>query len=101
MSGLSVSDIPIRKTMYFSSGQDNLLLASYNDMITTEFWSTLQDNFSKVWEPVNAKYRDNFSNRKSRAVIGKSNYPESMNIHPAKEVLVHEILKELSLMHQI
>jgi hypothetical protein len=102
MRGVSVTDLPIRKTMYFSSGQDNLLLASYNDMITTEFWTTLHDNFSKVWQPINVGYkRDYFLNKKNKAVVGKSNYPQSMDIHPAKEVLVREILKELSLMHQI
>lgn len=102
MRGVSVTDLPARQTLYFTSGQDNLLLASYNDMITTEFWTTLHDNFSKVWQPISNRYkRDYFLNKKSKAVVGKSNYPSSMDIHPAKEVLVREILKELSLMHQI
>lgn len=35
MRGVSVTDLPARQTLYFSSGPDNLLLASYNDMVTT------------------------------------------------------------------
>ena len=46
MRGVSVTDLPIRQTLYFSSGEDNLLLASFNDMATTEFWTTLHENFS-------------------------------------------------------
>ena len=45
MRGVSVTDLPIRQTLYFGTNTDNLLLASYNDMITTEFWSVLQKNF--------------------------------------------------------
>jgi hypothetical protein len=51
MRGVSITDLPARQTLYFSSGSDNLLLASYNDMVTTEFWSTLHENFAKVWHP--------------------------------------------------
>lgn len=51
MRGVSVTDLPARQTLYFSSGPDNLLLASYNDMSTTEFWSALHENFTEVWEP--------------------------------------------------
>ena len=35
MRGVSVTDLPIRQTLYFGTNTDNLLLASYNDMITT------------------------------------------------------------------
>jgi ABC-type sulfate transport system substrate-binding protein len=91
MRGVSITDLPARQTLYFSSGSDNLLLASYNDMITTEFWTTLHENFSKVWQP---------SSKHGRTVVSKDSYPASMDIHPAKEVLVKEILKQLSLMHQ-
>ena len=48
MRGVSVTDLPIRQTLYFASGEDNLLLASFNDMITTEFWTALHNNFSQV-----------------------------------------------------
>lgn len=91
MRGVSVTDLPARQTLYFSSGSDNLLLASYNDMITTEFWTTLHENFSKEWQP---------KNKRCRTVVLRDAYPKSMDIHPAKEVLVREILKQLSLMHQ-
>ena len=45
MRGVSVTDLPIRQTLYFGTNTDNLLLASYNDMITTEYWKVLQKNF--------------------------------------------------------
>lgn len=51
MRGVSVTDLPARQTLYFSSGADNMLLASYNDMVTTEFWTTLHENFEEVWHP--------------------------------------------------
>jgi hypothetical protein len=35
MRGVSVTDLPIRQTLYFGQGPDNLLLASYNDLDTT------------------------------------------------------------------
>ena len=35
MRGVSVTDLPIRQALYFGRQQDNFLLASYNDMITT------------------------------------------------------------------
>lgn len=47
MRGVSVTDMPLRQTLYFSSGNENLLLGSYNDMGTTEFWTALQNNFEK------------------------------------------------------
>lgn len=49
MRGVAVTDLPVRQTLYFSSGEDNLLLGSYNDMITTEYWTVLHNNFNKVW----------------------------------------------------
>ena len=45
MTGVSVTDLPIRQTLYFGTNEDNMLLSSYNDMITTEYWSTLQEHF--------------------------------------------------------
>jgi hypothetical protein len=92
MRGVSVTDMPLRQTLYFTQGPDNVLLASYNDMVNTEFWVALHDNFNEVWKPKNPKARE---------IISKSNYPKSMDIHPAKKVLVKEILKQLSLLHQI
>lgn len=53
MRGVSITDLPVRQTLYFSEGEDNLLLGSYNDMITTEFWTTLHNNFSEIWAPKN------------------------------------------------
>ncbi len=47
MRGVSTTDLPIRQSLYFGTDTDNLLLASYNDMVTTEFWSALQENFPK------------------------------------------------------
>jgi len=35
MRGVSITDLPVRQTLYFGQGPDNLLLGSYNDMITT------------------------------------------------------------------
>lgn len=57
MRGVSVTDLPLRQTLYFSSGADNLLLASYNDMVTTEFWITLYNNFSEKWQPKSQRIR--------------------------------------------
>ena len=37
--------------MKVSLGEDNLLLCTYNDRITTEFWMTLHKNFEKIWAP--------------------------------------------------
>lgn len=39
MRGASITDLPIRKTFYFSSGPDNVLLSSYNDMQSADFWT--------------------------------------------------------------
>lgn len=47
MIGMTITDLPIRTTLYKSKGEDNLLLASYNDMATTEYWGALQNNFKK------------------------------------------------------
>lgn len=46
MRGVSATDLPMRQALYFGTNADNMLLASYNDMITTEYWSVLQKNFS-------------------------------------------------------
>lgn len=95
MRGVSVTDLPIRQTLYFSSGADNLLLASYNDMSTTEFWSALHDNFIDVWKPPKEEIKE------INKVVPVDSYPPFMDIHPAKTVLVHEIIKQLSLIHQV
>lgn len=47
MRGVSVTDLPLRQTLYFGTNADNFLLASYNDMITTEFWDVLQTHFEE------------------------------------------------------
>lgn len=92
MRGLSLTDLPIRQTLYFSSGPDNMILASYNDMVTTEFWTALHDNFKELWQPLlKTKYNKLFTR----------DYPKSMDITPAKKVFVKELLKQLSLLHQI
>lgn len=91
MRGVAVTDLPVRQTLYFSSGEDNLLLGSYNDMITTEYWTVLHNNFNKVWQP-----KDKLLNNPS--VI---KYDPNMEIHPAKVIFVQEILKQLSLTHQV
>lgn len=91
MRGVSVTDMPARQTLYFSSGADNMLLASYNDMITTEFWTTLHSNFKDKWSPPKSHL----------GRVTKTKYSASMDIHPAKKVMVKEILKQLSLIHQV
>ena len=93
MRGVSVTDLPTRQTLYFSSGADNILLASYNDMSTTEFWSALHENFTDVWQPS--------SSNQQKKIVPVEHYPPFMDIHPAKTVLVHEIIKQLSLIHQV
>lgn len=45
MRGVSVTDLPIRQTLYFSTPTENMILGSYNDMVPTEYWNTLQLNF--------------------------------------------------------
>jgi len=35
------------------------LLASYNDMITTEFWTVLQNNFKNTWKPTRYLNKNN------------------------------------------
>lgn len=47
MRGVSATDLPLRQCLYFGNSSDNFLLASYNDMVTTEFWKYLQINFDK------------------------------------------------------
>ena len=53
MRGVSVTDMPLRQALYFGTNNDNYLLASYNDMITTEFWSVLQDQFDDFVPMIN------------------------------------------------
>ena len=45
MRGVSATDLPIRQCLYFGTNTDNFLLASYNDMTTTQFWEALNKNF--------------------------------------------------------
>ena len=40
--------MPLRQALYFGTTADNFLLASYNDMITTDFWNVLQKNFDRL-----------------------------------------------------
>ena len=102
MRGVSVTDLPIRQTLYFSSGEDNLLLASFNDMATTEFWTTLHENFSQVWTPVKS-VKDLYDGNCVKNILAedKSKYPASEHIYLAKTVLVRQVLKQLSLVHNI
>ena len=46
-----MQDLSVRQTLQLSLGQENLLLCTYNDRITTQFWTTLHNNFDKVWSP--------------------------------------------------
>ena len=48
MRGVSCTDMPLRQALYFGTAADNFLLASYNDMITTDFWNVLQKNFDRL-----------------------------------------------------
>jgi len=50
MRGRSVTDLQIRQILYFGTTIDNLLYSSYNDMVTTEFWSVLQKNFPRKFK---------------------------------------------------
>lgn len=52
VAGVSVTDMPIRQTLYFGTESDmggdpnnhhSLLLGSYNDMVTIPFWKGLED----------------------------------------------------------
>ena len=82
MTGVSVTDLPIRQTLYFGTNEDNMLLASYNDMITTEYWSTLQEHFPD--------YNPNLVNKKKCYKIpNKLVREKNGNIAPASEMIVN------------
>ena len=92
MTGVSVTDLPIRQTLYFGTNEDNMLLSSYNDMITTEYWSTLQEHFPA--------YNPNVVNKKKcYKVPNKLVKEENQNIAPASEMIVNEVCNQLSLIH--
>lgn len=92
MTGVSVTDLPLRQTLYFGTNEDNMLLASYNDMITTEYWSTLQEHFPDyIYQPLNKKKCYKVPNKLVRETTG--------NIAPASEMIVNEVCKQLSLVH--
>ena len=55
MRGVSVTDLPIRQCLYFGNNNQNFLLASYNDMVTAEFWKYLQLNFDPFTPAKNKK----------------------------------------------
>lgn len=76
MRGVSVTDLPIRQALYFGTNTDNMLLASYNDMITTEYWKVLQQNFND-FQPVCLKKKKNFV---SKSVLRRE---KKENIAPA------------------
>lgn len=91
---MSANDLSVRQTMKVSLGQDNILLCTYNDRITTEFWMALHKNFEKLWAPKLQVQKE----MNSKQII---TYPPNQNIFPAKEVLVKEALKELSCIHNM
>lgn len=76
-------------------GQDNILICTYNDRLSTEFWMTLHKNFEKVWTPKPQTLKDMKAGSEKQIIT----YPHDQNIYPAKEVVVKEILKELSRIH--
>ena len=47
MRGVAATDLPLRQNLYFATDTDYMLLASYNDNRTVQFWQTLQSNFDK------------------------------------------------------
>ena len=51
IKGVSLNELSIRHTLQVSLGQDNILMCTYNDRISTEFWLALHKNFEKVWTP--------------------------------------------------
>ena len=92
MRGVSVTDLPIRQALYFGTNSDNMLLASYNDMITTQYWSVLQNNFNEFLPLLK-------SNKKHFVSSPCLNYERRENIAPASERVVHDVLRQLSLLH--
>ena len=56
MRGVSVTDLPLRQCLYFGTVTDNFLLASYNDMVTTHYWKTLQENFDDEFVPTTKQF---------------------------------------------
>ena len=92
-----MTDLPLRQTLYFSEGEDNLLLASYNDMVTTVFWNTLQNNFDEEWH----NREENMKLLSAHGRLSKILIPEKTpNIHHAKKVVVKELLSQLRKSHQ-
>ena len=92
MRGVSVTDLPIRQALYFGTNSDNMLLASYNDMITTQYWSVLQNNFNE--------FRPHLKSNKKHFVSSPClNHERRENIAPASERVVHDVLRQLSLLH--
>ena len=86
MRGVSVTDLPIRQTLYFGTNTDNLLLASYNDMITTEYWTVLQKNFLQFNHiEMENRSRCMLRTKRENKVL---NHEKKENIAPASEALV-------------
>jgi len=95
MRGVSVTDMPLRQTLYFGTNVDNLLLASYNDMITTEYWSVLQRNFPEKFHHEHQEIQV----RKTRNHCNALSHDSELNVAPASVALVKEVLRQLSLLH--
>lgn len=99
MRGVSSTDLPIRQTLYFGTDTDNMILASYNDKNTTDYWSVLQDNF-EPFEPFDdiplsaTRARYVGSGKRSRLCHKKIE-----NISPASYQVVHEVLRQLRVSH--
>ncbi|WP_426754929.1 flavin monoamine oxidase family protein [Myxococcus sp. Y35] len=91
-AGESITDLPMRQCYYFGTDPQNshsILLASYNDMRTTTFWSTLMDS-----------PHQNLERFKPRATRLAS--PEALaEVEPlqAPAVMVREALNELKELH--
>ena len=87
-----MTDLPIRQTLYFGTNADNMLLASYNDMITTQYWSVLQQHFDEFVPCI--------LNRLKKRKIKPCMVKETVgNIAPASQRVVEEVLRQLSLVH--
>jgi len=87
IAGHSVTDLPIRQCYYFGTDPNDshsLLLGSYNDMRTVNFWSALEDN--DLYEP-----------RKTQRV--SSTLLKDYGSVQAPRIMVDEVMSQLREIH--
>ena len=91
MRGVSVTDLPIRQTLYFSTPTQNMILGSYNDMVPTEYWSPLQLNFLND--------QPHHTLQQTRQFIVDLPEKSVSHEHRASYILERQICRQLSLVH--